>query len=211
MADQGRVLVRPPQRFVHDGQRTFAVLPRALGDELFDPESQRMQRRRQHDRQLVAAVARTRAEEGAELQSRILTVLLTAAFGHCRAPREEVADRRADERARQEAEQRQRREAAADVGRIQEDVPVSSFLRERLQRGRGIRDRDEMAAGRCAEALGHPRPEQPLHRGRFDRGPALAGDDEPRALWFEPIDCRRDRRLVGRVHHDQLGVTVAIS
>ena len=48
------VFIRTANAFVDDRQRTLAVLARALGDQLFDPESQRRQRRRQDHRQLVA-------------------------------------------------------------------------------------------------------------------------------------------------------------
>ena len=49
------VLVGTPQRFVDDRQRARAALARALGDELFDPETERREPRRQSERQLVAS------------------------------------------------------------------------------------------------------------------------------------------------------------
>ena len=49
-----------PERFVDDRQRTLAVLAGALRDELFDPETERGERRRQRQRQLVASLASPR-------------------------------------------------------------------------------------------------------------------------------------------------------
>jgi hypothetical protein len=87
-----------------------------------NPQPEHAHRRRQQHRQLVAPGVRRRADERAEFEAGVLMVLLTASLGHVAAAAQQVADRRADERGRDEAEERQRREPAADVGRVHERV-----------------------------------------------------------------------------------------
>ena len=112
--------------------------------------------------------------------------------------------RRADQRRRHQSEERQRREASADVGRVDERVAIPACGGQLLERGAGIRDGDELPARLVAAGGGQPLPEEALHRRDFDRAAALAGDDDPGAFGVHPGGGLRDRALVGRVEHEQL-------
>ena len=120
----GAVFVWTSSGFIDDRQRALPALAGALGDQLLDPQTERRQRRRQDDRQLVAAARGRGADKGAELQPGIGQVLLAAPVGHRFARGEQTAGRSADEGRWNKAEQRQCRETAADVGRVDEDLAI---------------------------------------------------------------------------------------
>ena len=73
------------------------------------------------------------ADERAELEPRIRVVLLTASFRHVLPAPAKLADRGADQRRRDESEERQRRKAPADVRRVQENLAVAARLGELLR------------------------------------------------------------------------------
>src|SRR3954465_10104927 len=73
------VLVRTAERFVDDGERALVVFAGALGDELFDPESEGSQRWREGDGQLVASFGGVEADEHAEIEAGVGITFLAAA------------------------------------------------------------------------------------------------------------------------------------
>jgi hypothetical protein len=156
----------------------------------------------------TVSLSRPAAERGAderpEHQPGVFAVLLAASFGHRFAGGVDVAHGCADQRRRDEPEERQRREPAADVRRVQEDLAVSAFARQRVQRRPRIRHGDELPAGAFAEGVPHALPEVALHRRHFHRAAALARHEDPRAGGIHACRGRRNRLLVGGVEHDQL-------
>jgi hypothetical protein len=88
-------------------------------------------------------------------------------------------------------------------------VPVSALLRELCESCARIGDRDELTSRPRADCGRDARPEELLHRRDFDRAAALARDEEQRLRRLQSRRGAVNRRLVGRVHDDELRATLA--
>ena len=109
---------RVSERLAGNRYDTHAVLTGALRDQLFDPEPERFELWRQHERQLVAANPRARANCETERDRRIrgrLSRRRRRCFEHRQPPPHERRDVDAHQRRRDETEERQRRVPAADI------------------------------------------------------------------------------------------------
>ena len=108
-----------------------------------------VERRVDHERQLVAAAQRELAERGAEPQARVAVGQLAVLRRHLRAL-EHRLDVDAGQRRRHDAERRQRRVAPADLGVGEEHVAEALALGQLAHRRAGVGDRDEVAPDRAA-------------------------------------------------------------
>src|SRR5690606_13406887 len=143
----GAITLDLVERLTDHGNQAKALLARALGDELLDPQAERLERRWQQERQLVAASLRRIDHERAQRESGIRRGRLMTTRGHVGARLQEAIDVVPEQGRRHESEERQRREASADVWGIDEDVAISVRARVRGQRRLGIGDGDEAPAG----------------------------------------------------------------
>ena len=167
---------------------------------------QRRERRRQDHRQLVASVGDRRADERAELEAGVRVVLLPAPFGHRRARRQRVARGRADERRRHEPEERQRREPATDVGGIEEHLAIAASFGELLQRRARIGDGDELASRAPSPSASDMRDQKKRSIDATSTvPPLLLATRNSVLLRLHARRRARDRALVGRVEHEELG------
>ena len=89
------------------------------------------------------------AEHGAQPDAGILVSRhrIGARVRHLHRSLEELADVHAHQGGRHQAEVAQRRVAAADVRRVGEDPAEAVLGRQLLERGAGVGDRGELAAG----------------------------------------------------------------
>ena len=106
------------QRLAGNRHHALAALAGALGDQLFDPESERLERGRQKERQFVAARTRRGTDCESERDSRILKGCAKSWFSsreHRSSPVDDAAHVVAHQRGRHEAHVGQRGVTAADV------------------------------------------------------------------------------------------------
>ena len=94
-----------------DWNHAGSFLPGALGDQLLDPETERLEIGRNDERQLVAARAGAGADGEAERRRRVRERGAETRFSggeHCHAPAEQTCDIDAHQRRRHKTEKRQR-------------------------------------------------------------------------------------------------------
>ena len=144
-------------------------------------------------RELVAAGVGQRAERGAEPQPRFALARLLRGDrgGELRAHVD------ARERGRDDAEVRQRRVAAADVGVVDEGAAEAVLGGDVAHVRAGIGDRDEV------RAVGLQAVEVLEERVGLDRPAGLAGDDEQRLVEVELLLDRAHLQRLGRVEDVQ--------
>ena len=146
-----------------------ALLAGALGDELLDPGAQRRQRRREDERELVAAAQRQLAHRGAEPQGGVLLDGHVGAAGHGHGAHavEQPLEVDADERRRDDAEEAQRRVPAADVAGVHEDGAEALVERLLLERSTLVGDGHEVLTGVVAAVLAQALVEVSVEAGRL--------------------------------------------
>ncbi len=163
---------------------SLSLLAGRLGDQLFDPQAERIRMRSQ-------AHARDAGETRAELETRIV-VAPPALLRHSLRPFEQAVDVEAHDRCGHHPERRQRRVAPADRGLARHDLQEAVLLREPLEVGPWIGDRDERAA------LGG---EVGGVRARLQRRAGLRRGDEERLAHVQRVLEATDRRGVRRLEH----------
>ena len=161
-----------------------AVLAGALRDELLHPGAERAQAGLGDDRELVAAGERRLAQHGAEPQGGVLARRDVGAAGHGDGAHavEQPLEVDADQRRRHDAEEAERRVAAADVRRVHEDGAEVLVERLLLERGALVGDRHEVVPGVVAVELREALVEVGVEAGRLGGAAGLARDDEERRL-----------------------------
>ena len=163
------------------------MLAGGLGDELLEPQPETGQRLGDHERELVAARLRERAERRAQphagrlLGARRSSDSAVRGVAHAdlpgaAAPASRASHVDADQRGGHDAEGRQRAVAPADVRIAGEHLPEAVLLGELLEARAGVGDRREVGA------LTDERPEVREQRQRLDRAARLGGDEEQRAV-----------------------------
>ncbi len=192
-------VARGGQRHRQDARSSLA---RAFGEQLLNPQSQIGELRGYREGNFVSPLSRHCAEECAQDGAGVLMDRNggAAASGHVLRRPKDASDVHAGQGRGNEAEQRQGRVAAADVGGVQEDGAESVVAGDALKAGVWVGDGDEGIAGRGRDVAGPP-PEV-LEQGEHFYGAArLAGDDEEGMGQvygvFAPEDSRRD----GAVQH----------
>ena len=194
---------RTPERLAVDGDDPGALLARRLGDQLLHPGAERCHPLGRDERELVPPGPGERAEHGAEMQARVLTGGDRRPAGEPHAPGavEKAGEVDAEEGGRHQPDVGQRRVAAADVGRVQEDSPEPPLAGLLLQRGAGVRDGHEVLARPVALRRAHPLPEEPEERVRLGGRARLGRDQVERARRIAPRRGAADRGRVGGVEH----------
>ncbi len=134
-----------------------------------------------------------------ELEAGVVSVP-PARLGRLLGAREQPVDVDPEQRGRDDPERRQRRVAAADRRLAGEAVPEAALLRQDLQRGARVRDRDEPLASPAGLL-----PEVVRVRARLERRARLRGGDEQRALEIDLRLERPDRPRVRRVEDVERG------
>ena len=190
-ADEDAVLAvvgRFQQRLAGDWEDALPLLAGRLGDELLDPEAERVQRRRRDEGELVAAVQGHGGEDRAEHRRRVL--LRRGKLRHVARMHGAVEQRvhvDARERRRHHAEVRQRGVAAADIRHVDEDLMEPVALRVFDQLRAGIGDGDEALAGAIAFDRLHAVVEVAVEHHRLGGRAGFRGDDEEGALQVERL------------------------
>src|SRR5579872_2576844 len=208
---------RIAQRLFRHRYETASLLAGAFGDELFQPEAQTCDARRGENRDLVALlVERGLRECDAEGDGRMLHRLDTGGAGrhHELRPLDQTRDIVTCERRGQKSEVRQRRVAAADVGRIEKYPAYAAGFSELGQRRARIGDVHELSRGTRGIAVrgGFCLGEGILAKGpALERGARLAGLDEQRRPDIDLLLDRGDRLRYGAVEHQQLRETAALA
>lgn len=162
--------------------------------------------------QLVAPRDRGLGEARAEDQSGVVGGVHpgSARSGHSRGAGEQVGDGCADEGGRHQAEDRERRVAAADVGWSGDDGAKSALVPDRLQWSAGVGDRHEsVPRGRVRRRDGIPPEGKP--RLRLDGRSRLARHDDE---GLPRIDARQQAGDGGRVcavEHGQRGAVRTVA
>ena len=187
--------------FVDDGQHTDAVLAGAFCHELLDPHAEWRDR---EQRELVASGVGLRRHERAERVARVARRVEPTLGGHRRCAAEQRVHVDAEPGGGHEAEQRQRGVAAANVRRVDPDVPVSRLGRARDERRAGIGDADEVRSGvGGADAAFDPLPEVTLECGHFDGAATFRRDEEQGRRRIVRRGRFQDRLLIRRIDHRQ--------
>ncbi len=190
--------VGPGDRLADDRNDPLAGLAGALGDELLDPIAEGGQPRRGQDGELVAPGDRGLADGCPKRETGVRGRVSSAACVR-HGPGASQQPRKVDavQRGRNEAEDRQRGVAAADVGWCLDDGAKLLRLRQVHQGRARIGDGDEVERG-CN--LAHRR----LIGIRFGGRSRLRGDAEQRALLRRPRTKAADRVGMRRVTDPQL-------
>ena len=112
------VNVRLAQRLAGDGHDASTVLPGAFGDELLDPQTERVELRRRNQRDLVPSRPRAGAHHETKRYCRIRECRNPVGLGcrkHRQRPADDFSDVLSHQRGRHQAEEGQRGIASADV------------------------------------------------------------------------------------------------
>ena len=181
----------------------MAVLAGALGDELFDPVAEALERRFDDQRQLVAAAAGQRTERRAEHDAGVAGVRRSTGRRHpCRLVQQRV-EVEAEQGGGRQPDVGQRRIAPADVGRVEEHRAEGVAVRDRLDRVIGVAHGHEVIAlvlvADVVVAGVLECPEVRQEGQRLGRRARLGGDDVAAGLGAEGRGRQRDRLGIGRV------------
>ena len=152
----------PGERLAHDGHHARAVLARRLGQQLLEPEAERGLPVGRHDRQLVAAGAHPGRHGRGQPGPGVGGGRGAQPVGHPGRRVEQIGDVGPRQQRRDDAEVRQGRVAAADVGPVLEGGGEPAVGRQRGQVAAGIGDDRE--AGGVGVPL--PRPGEVAARSR---------------------------------------------
>src|SRR4051812_8086673 len=193
-----------------DGHHSLPALAGALGDELLEPRARGSELRAEEQGELVGALARATAGDGAEADREILVQRDSIIGGERDALGfvEELFHFQTEERRGNEAEVRERAVAAADVLRIRPGPPEAFLLGEILQRSTRIGNRHEVASTLAARKL---RAEVPVEGIDLGGGAALRRDEEERLREVEALDGIADRVGGGGVEDPQVEAALLLS
>ena len=190
------VRLRRRQRLIDHRHDSPPLLTGRLSDQLLDPQPEALDRRRDHESQLVAPPEGELANDRAKPQPRVgLGGVEVGAvlLGHLAAVQQRL-DVDAHQRRGHEPEVRQHRVAAADAGRVQERAPQPVIATEPLERAAGVGDDDELLRPGFVT-------EVPVVRQRLDRPAGLRGDDEQRLFEVQRLlDADNDIGMRGVEH-----------
>ena len=179
------------------------MLAGTLGNELFDPEAERLECGRHDEGQLVATGGRTGSHEESEADGRIGRAVRSGArvVQHRKPPLHKRIEILTHERGGNDTEKRERREATTDVGRV--DERVAEALRRGTCRKRGacVSDGDEVVGPSRDARILEDALKVRSQRVRFNRGARLAREQEQRRRWWSRH--RSNGRWVCGVEHMQ--------
>ena len=190
------------ERLAGDRHDAGTVLSRALGDELFDPEAERVERRGRDEGQLVPALERAVAHDEAERRCRVRDHRGCARLGggeHRERPADDLADVLSHQRGRHHAEEGESRVTAADVGRVDEDIAELFGSCASIELGAFVGDRDEVIGPARHTGGLDSLAEMRGQRVRFDRRAGLARQHIQRGLGRR--GRRADRGRIRRIEH----------
>ena len=204
------------ERLEVDRDDPDAALAGALGDELLQPRPEAADLVVGQERQLVAAVGGQRADRDAERDARVrLGVRLAAGAEHRGRGGQQRVEVEPDQRRRHEPDVGERRVAAADVRRVEEDLAEVVVVLDRVEALARVRDGGEEGAGTVidvvpdgVEGVLDALPLVGEEGVRLGRRAGLAGDDHQRPERVEVVQGRRDVGRVGRVEDAQREVAV---
>ncbi len=200
----GAVVLGREARFLDDGHDPAADLPRAFRHQLFQPVGERCERAGGVERELVPAGGRHLAEDGGESEGRVLRDGDRRADIRCHrsGPVEDRSDIDSGEGRRDEPKVSESGVPTPDGRDGRERFPKVSFLRQPLERGPGVRDREEVPPRGSAQVAQHV-PEVVEEGEWLGRGPRLAGDDEQGVPRVDPPAHRGHGVGVGTVENQQ--------
>ena len=194
-----------------------AVLAGALRDQLFEPTAEALELVIDEEGELVATGRRERPDGEAERDAGVgRRVGLAAGAEHRGRRGQERIEVQADERCRHEPDVRERRVAAADVRRVQEDLAEVVVVGERLDALARVRDGHDGRAAvvvRVVVLAGvhggfGARPGVRQEGVRLGRRARLRGDDRQRRQRIEVVHDRAHVGRVGRVEDAQREIAV---
>src|SRR5579862_1562069 len=208
------VLARRATGLEIDRHDARAVLAGRLGEELLQPRTEALDRLVGEERELVASRPRERPDRETQMEPGVVgRGGLPALAEHRRRGGEQGVEVDADERRRDEPDVGQRRVAAADLRRVQEDLAELIVVGDRFAAPARIGDGGEEVARALVragtlESGVHARPGVGHEGERLGRRAGLAGHDPEGLERVEVVDGRRDRRRIRGVEDPQVEVAV---